>query len=65
MISIELIFPLKDKRLCVRVDESISIGEFRSKLCKFFNVKNEGIFMLTIPESVSDDISLSEAGMYT
>ena len=63
MISIELIFPLKDKRLCARVDESISVGDFKKKICSIYGINNSSIYMLSCPENVSDEMSLSEIGM--
>ncbi len=64
MISIELIFPSKSKKLVMRVGESTSVGEFRRYLRKFFNVSNNCIFMLTPKENVTDGMSLTEAGMF-
>ena len=65
MISIELILPTIQKRLCMTVRESISVGEFKKHLRRFFNIKNDCIFMLTQREIISDDMSLTEAGMFT
>ena len=65
MISIELIFPTKGKRMCMRVVETTSVGDLKRYLTTFFGVKNEDIFILTSDENISDDMTLSEAGMYT
>lgn len=64
MISIELIFPTVGKRLCMRVGETTSVGEFKRYLRNFFNINNSCIFMLTPVENVTDGMSLVEAGMY-
>ena len=47
------------------VRESTSVGDFKKYLRRFFDIKNDCIFMLTQRELISDDMSLSEAGMYT
>ena len=65
MISIELILPTMQKRLCMTVRESTSVGEFKKYLRRFFDIKNDCIFMLTACERITDDMSLSEAGMFT
>ena len=63
MISIELIFPTKEKRLCARVDETISLGDFKKNLCKNLGINNDCIYIISCPENVSDDMSLSRIGM--
>ena len=65
MISLEIIIPSQSKRLCMRVGESISVGEFKRYLRVFFDIKNDCIFMLTSKEFVTDGMSLTDAGMYT
>ena len=65
MISIELILPEKGKRLCMRVGEETSVGELKRYIRSSFGVKNENIFMLASKEIITDDMTLSEAGMYT
>ena len=65
MISIELILPEKGKRLCMRVGETTSVGELKRYLRSSFKVKNESIFILSPKESITDDMTLKEAGMYT
>ncbi len=65
MISIELIIPDEDKRLCVRVGEDMTVKEFKCFLSRYYNVKYDRILMLTSVNHVSDDMSLAEAGMYT
>ena len=63
MISIELIFPIKEKRLCARVDETISVGDFKKNLCRNFGINNDCIHIISCPEKVSDDMKLSQIGM--
>ena len=65
MIALELILPTRNKRLCMAVGETTTVGEFKKYLRHFFNVNNERIFMLSGRDYISDDISLSEAGMNT
>ena len=65
MIALELILPTRNKRLCMTVGETTTVGEFKKYLRQFFDVNNERIFMLSGQDITSDDISLSEAGMYT
>ena len=65
MISIELIFPLKGKRLCMRVAETTSVGDLKKYLSTFFGVRKEDILMLTSGETISDEMSLADAGMHT
>ena len=64
MISIELIIPSKDRRLCIRTDESITIGEFKKKIREFLGDKNKRILLLTAQEIVTDEMTLTEAGLY-
>ena len=64
MISIELIIPSQDKRLCIRADESITIGEFKKKIRDFSGNKNKRILLLTAQEIVTDEMTLTEAGLY-
>ena len=64
MISIELIIPSQDKRLCIRADESITIGEFKKKIREFSGNKNKRILLLTAQEIVTDEMTLTEAGLY-
>ena len=64
MISIELVVPSQDRRLCARADESITVGEFKEKIRQFSGNKNERIFLLTAQENVTDDMTLTEAGLY-
>ncbi len=64
MISIELIIPSQDKRFCVRADESITVGEFKKKIGEFSGNKNNRILLLTAKKKVSDEMTLSEAGLY-
>ena len=65
MISIELILIGSNKRLCMTVDETTKIGDFRRYLRRFFGIKNECILILSEQEKITDEMSLSEAGMYT
>lgn len=65
MIALELILPTRNKKLCMTVGETTSVGEFKKYLRHFFDVNNERIFMLSGTEITSDEISLSEAGMFT
>ena len=65
MISIELIFPLRDKRVCMRVEESLPVGELKSYLRKNLKINNDCIYLLTPKENVSDEMTLYEAGMRT
>ena len=65
MISLELIFPIQDKRVCMRVKESMSIGDLKKFLRNNFRINNDCIYLLTSKEIVSDDMTLSEAGMCT
>ena len=64
MISIELVIPSQDRRLCVRADESITIGEFKKKIRQFSGNKNDRILLLTAQEIVTDDMTLTQAGLY-
>ena len=64
MISIEMVIPAQDRRLCVRVDESMKIGEFKKKIGQFSGNKNERILLLTAQDIVTDDMTLTEAGLY-
>lgn len=64
MISIELAIPAQDRRLCVRADESITIGEFKKKIRQFSGNKNDRILLLTAQEIVTDDMTLTQAGLY-
>lgn len=64
MISIELIFPLKDKRICARVDETMSIGDLRKNLARILGLENGCIVIPNIPEGESDDMTLKDAGMH-
>ena len=57
MISIELILPKYNKRLCVRVGEKMTVKEFKCFLSRFYKVKYDNILMLTQEKN--------EAGMYT
>ncbi len=63
MISIELVIPSQDKRFCVRADESITIGEFKKKIREFSGNKNNRIYLLTAQDIVTDDMTLTEAGL--
>ena len=65
MISIELIFPVQDKRLCVRVSETISIGDFRRKILSYLGIKNGRVFIPQGRKNITDDMTLSEAGMHS
>ena len=65
MISIELIFPQKGKRLCMRVGKKTLVGDLKKYIRTFFGVGAGNIFLLTGKEDVSDDMTLEEAGMYT
>ncbi len=65
MISIELILPKEDKRLCVRVGEKMTVKEFKCFLSRFYKVKYNRILMLTSQKNVTDDMTLTEAGMHT
>lgn len=65
MISIELIFPLQDKRLCARVNESIRIGDFRKKILSSLGIKNGRIFIMGTNKNITDDMTLSEAGLHS
>ena len=64
MISIELIFPLKDKRLCARVDETMSVADLKKNLCRIFGIKNDCILIPNLPERGQDDMCLKDAGMH-
>ncbi len=64
MISLELILPEADKRLCIRVKETIKIRDLKSYLKRSFGINNDNILFLTHVRSVSDEMSLSEAGLY-
>ncbi len=64
MISLELVFPLKDKRLCARVDETMTIADLRKNLCRIFGIKNDCILIPNIPEEDCEDTCLKEAGMH-
>ncbi len=65
MISIELIFPVKAKRHCMRVDEMTTVSDLKKYICSVFNVRPEDIFILTSCEHIDDDMTLLRAGMYT
>lgn len=65
MISIELIIPKEDKRLCVRVAGKMKVKDFKSFLSRCYSVKTEEILMLTPVKHVTADMTLLEAGMYT
>lgn len=65
MISIELIFPVQQKRVCVRVNETTHVGEFKRYLARFYKVKYDCILMLSNNKNVTDEMTLSEAGMFT
>ena len=64
MISIEVIFPLKDKRLCARVDETMSVADFKKNLRKIFGIKNGCIVIPNVPEGECEDMTLRELGMH-
>ena len=64
MISIELALVKEKKRLCVRVDERMSLGDFSRELREIFKIKNGRILMLSLKKNVSDDMSVNEAGLY-
>ena len=65
MISIELIFPIQDKRLCARVSESLSIGDYKRKILPAQGIRNGCIFMPGTNKNITDDMTLSEAGMHS
>ena len=65
MISLELIFPETEKRLCMRIEETTKVGDFRKYLKEFFGANNNCILMMTSKKDVTDDMSLTEAGMCT
>lgn len=64
MISLELILPEEDKRLCMRVRETTKVGDLKGFLRRSFGINNDSILLLTNRKNVSDDMSLTEAGMY-
>lgn len=64
MISIELIFPLKDKRLCARVDETMSIAEFKKNMSRIFGIKNDCIVIPNIPSPECGNMTLKESGLH-
>ena len=64
MISIEIIFPLQDKRLCARVDETMSVADFKKNMCRIFRIKNDCIVIPNIPDGECDDMSMADAGMH-
>ena len=63
MISIELVIPAQDRRLCVRADESMTIGDFKKKIGEFSGNKNNRILLLTAQDFVTDGMTLAEAGL--
>ncbi len=65
MISLELIFPVQDKRVCMRVKKSMSVGDLKKFLRDNFKINNDCIYLLTPKENISDEMTLSEAGMCT
>ena len=65
MISIELIFPMREKRVCMRVGETLSVGDFKRFLRQNYRINNDCIYLLTPKENITDDMTLSEAGMCT
>ncbi len=64
MISLELILPEENKRLCVRVRETLKVGDLKRFLRRSFGINNSSILLLTGKKNVSDDMSLTEAGMF-
>ena len=65
MISIELIFPVKEKRVFMRVAETTRIGDLKKYLRENYKINNDCIYLLTAKENITDDMSLSEAGMHS
>ena len=65
MISIELIFPLQGKRLCMRIDRKTTVGDLKRYLRESFKVTDDKIFLLSTSKAVTDDMTLEDAGMYT
>ena len=63
MISMELVIPEQDRRLCVRADESMKIGEFKKKIGEFSGNKNNRILLFTAQDPVTDEMTLTEAGL--
>ncbi len=65
MISLELIDKKDQKRLFIRVDEMTKIGELKSFLRVNFKTDNSSILMQDTHKKVTDDMTLTEAGLYT
>ena len=65
MISLELIFPIQDKRVCMRVKESMTVGDLKRFLRDNYKINNNCIYILTPKENVPDEMTLSEAGLCT
>ncbi len=63
MISLELVIPAQDRKLCVRVDESMTIGEFKKKIRDFSGNKNNRILLFTAQDLVANEMTLTEAGL--
>ena len=64
MISIELALIKEKKRLCARVDERMSVGDFSKEMEQIFRIKNGRILILSLKKNASDDMSICEAGLY-
>ena len=64
MISIELALVKEKKRLCARVDEKMSLGDFSEEMKERFKIKNGRILMLSLKENASDHMTVTEAGLY-
>ena len=63
MISLELVFPEREKRMYVRVDESMKIGEFKKKIRMYFSKNNCRILMLSGRHDLTDGMTIREAGL--
>ncbi len=64
MISIELIIPERELRLCVRVRKRLKVGELKSFLRGFSGLDNDCFFIIDGRNNVPDDVTLSEAGIH-
>lgn len=63
MISIELVFPEREKRMYVRVDESMKIGDFKTKISRFLSKNNCRILMFSGRTDLPDGVTIREAGL--
>ncbi len=64
MILLELIFPEQDKRLFLSADRSVTVGELKGFVRRFFDLKNSRILFVTGTDP-KDEMTLFEAGFFT